>query len=331
MATIRRRGERWFVQVRRRGYPSQSKSFGSKADARAWATAREAELDRGGSARPHPASKKTTLRQVIDRYLTEVTPRKRGANVERYRLSMFCKAPVSNLLLSDLTPAALATFRDERAKLVAPATVRREMNIIRHVLRKAMRDWGYGLTENPADMIERFTCAQPRDRRLTAEEWLMVDRELKRCRNTLVREVAIFARETAMRRSEILDLTWANVNIGQGTARIPLTKNGDSRTVPLSPVALEVLRRAQPRSARVFPISRDALRHSWERAIKRSGVSNFRFHDLRHEAVSSLFEMGLSLPEVALVSGHRDARILIRYTHLKPTDVVRKLAEAARR
>ena len=75
----------------------------------------------------------------------------------------------------------------------------------------------------------------------------------------------------------------------------------------------------------VFPISTNALRLAWERAKKRAGITGLRFHDLRHEAISRFFEMGLSVPEVALISGHKDVRMLFRYTHLKPENIAKKL------
>lgn len=118
-----------------------------------------------------------------------------------------------------------------------------------------------------------------------------------------------------------------------------MTKNGEARTVPLSPKAmllLEGLHQARQRPSQglggascdlVFPISANAFRLAWERVRKRAGVVDLRFHDMRHEAISRFFEMGLR-PEVALISGHKDARMLFRYTHLRAVDVARKLGSS---
>jgi integrase len=79
----------------------------------------------------------------------------------------------------------------------------------------------------------------------------------------------------------------------------------------------------------VFNVSANAVRLAWGRATRKASVSDLRFHDLRHEAISAFFEMGLSVPEVALISGHKDARTLFRYTHLKPEDVALKINNSA--
>jgi len=104
------------------------------------------------------------------------------------------------------------------------------------------------------------------------------------------------------------------------------TKNGFPRTVPLSTGALNVIKDTPRSGPTVFAISANALRLAWERLRRRAGVLELRFHDLRHEAVSRFFERGLNVPEVAMISGHRDLRMLFRYTHPKPEEVAAKLS-----
>lgn len=107
-----------------------------------------------------------------------------------------------------------------------------------------------------------------------------------------------------------------------------MTKNGNSRIVPLSPMALSAIPKrtnATKEHEFVFPISSNALQLSWKRIRLRAGVKDLRFHDLRHEAISRFFELGLSVPEVSLISGHKDPRMLFRYTHLRAADVAEKL------
>jgi hypothetical protein len=146
-----------------------------------------------------------------------------------------------------------------------------------------------------------------------------------------------------MRRSEVLSLEWQHVDWQNKTAFLPMTKNGERRTAPLSPQALEVLshraRENTPDSAvdharlsgLVFPITANAMRLAWERMRVRAKITDLRFHDLRHEAISRFFEMGLSVPEVALISGHKDKRMLFRYTHLRAEDVAAKILSLARK
>jgi len=129
-----------------------------------------------------------------------------------------------------------------------------------------------------------------------------------------------------MRRSELLGLTWDDIDIKSKTAYLPDTKNGSSRTVPLSSKALAVIRNLDKTQLRLFPVSDNAIRLSWDKLKKRAKLKDLRFHDLRHEAISRFFEKGLSIAEVALISGHKDPRMLMRYTHLKAEDVALKLA-----
>jgi integrase len=134
--------------------------------------------------------------------------------------------------------------------------------------------------------------------------------------------------ETGMRRGELLSVRWTDVDLRQHTMRVLKTKNGHPRTIPLTPLAAETLRLLQRTDEQVFPVSPGAVRLAWERLRRRAGLQDLRLHDLRHEAVSRFFEYGLSVPEVALISGHRDLRMLDRYTHLRPERIARRLAEA---
>ena len=133
-----------------------------------------------------------------------------------------------------------------------------------------------------------------------------------------------------MRRGELLSLRWKDFDCVCQTIGVFRTKNGHPRTVPLTPSAMVVLsglvRRHQDL---IFPVSANAVRLAWERLKGKATISDLRFHDLRHEAVSRFFEMGLWVPEVSLISGHRDPRMLVRYTHLSPTALAKKMERLA--
>jgi integrase len=134
-----------------------------------------------------------------------------------------------------------------------------------------------------------------------------------------------------MRRGELLTIRWCDFDADTKLVYLPLTKNGESRTVPLSPEALGVLLRQMriEHEERIFPVSANAIRLAWERLKRRANIEDLRFHDLRHEAISRFFEQGLTIPEVSLISGHKDARMLFRYTHLKPEKLAEKLQRLA--
>jgi hypothetical protein len=116
-----------------------------------------------------------------------------------------------------------------------------------------------------------------------------------------------------------------NFDPAKRTLLIPESKNGSSQTIPLSISAVELLRAHPANHERFFPITANAFRPAWERVKERAGIEDLRFHDLRHEAISRFFEKSLSVPEVSLISGHRDLRMLLRYTHPMTDGILRKL------
>jgi integrase len=134
-----------------------------------------------------------------------------------------------------------------------------------------------------------------------------------------------------MRRGEILALVWSNVNLEAQVAVLPQTKNGELRRVPLSKDAVAVLKEQrltttiQSITGKVFDVSQISLDKAWRRACKKAGIEELRFHDLRHEAISRLFEMGLNPMEVSTISGHKTLQMLKRYTHLRAEDLAKKL------
>lgn len=334
MATIRKHRSRWQVQVRRKDHPALSRSFGSKADALMWAREQERRIDQGNLSCP-PASRQTNLSDVLTRYLQFVSPSKRSGS-DAFHIRQITRH-LGDLPVQVLSSAALAEFRDKRLRTVSGSTVRKELTLLASILRYARQEWGYSVPADEVWQVRKPASARGRDRRLGPDELCQLRDALSACRNPLIRQVFLFALATGMRRGEVLSLQWRNVDRQARTALLPLTKNGEARTVPLSPSAIEVLaeRRADRQEASerhtrlasdlVFPISANAFRLGWERVRCRAGVEDLRFHDLRHEAISRFFEMGLSVPEVALISGHKDARMLFRYTHLRAEEVAKKL------
>jgi len=339
MATLRKRGARWQVQVRRNGFPQYSKSFLTKSAAEAWARQREVELDKGEVVLQDQRLRTSTVADLLSRYLKDVTPTKLSASSEATRLRAILRHPFSKLLIKDLTARSVASYRDERLKTVSAPSARRELAILQHCFELAKREWGFPLPINPVANVAKPMNATPRIRRVSEAELLNLSAALTRCRNPVVKSAFLFALATGMRRGEVLSLTWVNVDFENRVAFLPMTKNGEPRRVPLSTEAIETLQSVREsvresvlrEKGQIFPISANALRLAWERAKRRVGVENLRFHDLRHEAISRFFELGLSVPEVSLISGHKDARMLFRYTHLKPENVAKKIEALTQR
>lgn len=288
----------------------------------------------------------TTLHDALSRYLRDVTPRKKSARRETDRILAWQARPLARRMLAALRGADFAKYRDDlRAQGLAENTIRLDLALISHLFEVARKEWGMTGLGNPVRDIRMPAGSKERDRRLLPGEWERLTAALDQCRNASIRPVAEFALATAMRQSEILGLDWSRIDLERRTAYIPDTKNGTSRTVPLSPAALAILR-ALPRSldGRVFRVSQDSLTHSFSDAVARARrhyeqeckesrvpadprlLLDLRFHDLRHEATSRLFEHGLNLMEVAAITGHKTLGMLRRYTHLKAEDLARKLA-----
>ena len=328
MATITKRKRGFCVQIRRKGYAPISRTFASKQDAHEWALEEERKRISPRVKRQLIDPRKITLREVLERYVTNVTATKISRETEHYRIGKLLRAPIAKLSLFDLTPSVIAQFRDDRLTVVKAATVARELHIIKQSLNIAKREWGYDLAENPVEMVKYPKIRNARSRRVSDREIGNIVSALKAIERHDVVAVIRFAIETAMRRGEILQLEWRHVDLQRRTAHLPRTKNGYARTVPLTNGAMEILLRQDRRidSKLVFNVTSDALKMCWRRIMIKTQLDDLHFHDLRHEAISRLFEMGLSMPEVALISGHRDPRMLMRYTHLVPYQLAQKLA-----
>lgn len=331
MATYRKRRGKWQVQVRREGQPALSRTFTYRKDAQAWARDIEAKQERGFTAVDTRPLRSSTVDDLLERYARTVTVTKRGAEVEAIRIGRMRRSDLAKLSLAAATPDKFAEYRDQRLTEVAPATVRKEMALLRHMFRIARQEWNLPLPANPLAELKAPPPGLARNRRLSNEEASRLLKALGQVRNPLVPAVVRFALETAMRRGEILKLRREHVNLPRRTVLIPETKNGHPRTIPLSSAAIAVLEGLEmPGDGLVFPLTPNALRLSWQRACRRAKVPNFHFHDLRHEAISHFFESGLTVPEVALISGHKDVRMLFRYTHLKAEDVATRLTSIER-
>ena len=326
MATVTKRATGYQAQIRRKGFPTISKMFDSKRDAESWARHHEAEMDRGVFLDRTEADR-TTLGELLERYLVEVTPLKKSALTEATRIKRFLREEsLAKYKTTALTGKLIAAYRDKRLGEVTGSSVNRDLSIISHVLNTAIKEWGLHIT-NPITQIRKPKENPQRERRLSGDEETRLMKEIEaKTNNQWIKPAVLFAIETGMRRGEILSLKWKDVDLNKRVARLRDTKNGEGRSVPLTLKATCLLQ-ALPRSidGRVFPISAEALKLAFGRAVKRAGINDLHFHDLRHEAVSRLFEKGLNVMEVATISGHKTLQMLKRYTHLSIDGLIAKL------
>jgi len=325
MATIRQRNDRWQAIVKRAGYPTQSKTFTLKKDAERWARLQERLFDTGQWI-DSPQDRQTTLAELLDRYMKEVSSGKRGSRAESYRIETFKKTSLAKHALSAITPQMVASWRDSRLGEVSSGTALRELQLLGHVFSIAIREWGVRVPTNPVSLIRKPTSGKARDRVLTTPERTALIAACNQCQNPWIKPVVVFALETAARRGEILALQWNDVDFAHRTAMLQVTKTGQPRRVPLSAACVGMLE-SLPRSVdgRVFPVSMEALKQAYERAVARAGINNFTFHDLRHDALTRLAKHGLSILELRAISGHTTANMLQRYVSIDVGELAMKL------
>lgn len=339
MATIRKRGEyQWQAQIRHKGFPLQTKTFNYREDAEKWARAVEREMD-AGSFTSSNVAERTTLRELIEDFKTEFAPmhyRQREDRKEAWRFQLArIEEALGDYSLASLDQRLVAGFRDQRLKgsarrpAAGESTVRKELYMLSKVLGFAQTEKGITLPRgNPVDKIRKPRESKGRERRLSQEEWEALSKECRASRNPWLWPSVTLAVETAMRQGELLALEWKNIDLKRRLALLPITKNGETRVVPLSPAALKALK-ALPRSlsGRVIPVGRVTLYSAFGAACQRAEIADMTFHDLRHEALSRLAERDdFSVLELAAISGHKTLQVLKRYTHLQAEKLAAKLA-----
>jgi len=209
---------------------------------------------------------------------------------------------------------------------VKPDTVIRQFGILRHMLNTARKKWAIPVKKSLLSPLQIPKAHKGRTRRLVNSEEAQILNAASDCLNPHMQPIIIFALETAMRQGEIVKIRPEHINISLKTLLIPETKNGKPRTIPLSTTAFQILMNHQSTDCDfVFPTTTSAIKQAWRRLMIKLNIEDLRFHDLRHEAISRFFEIGLNLAEVMIISGHTDHRMLLRYTHLEAGNLVSKL------
>jgi integrase len=309
MASFRKRGpHQWEAQIRRRGFPAQSKTFNTKAEAEAWAQMIESEMARGVWISRGEAEA-TTLKDALDRYEREITPGKKSANGEKSFLRIWRATSLAKQVLAAIRSADVARLRDQWLQEYEPSSVLRRLAVLSHVFTIARKEWGMESLSNPVELVRKPRANDARMRRIAtatgepANDQVgngvgrqAMEGELERVVATsgsvLLPSVVWFAVETAMRRSEIVGLLWSHVDLERRVAHLPSTKNGSSRDVPLSTRAVELLKAVQALDSkdededqaaevdvedeavalddRVFKMRSDAVTRAFERAVARA-------------------------------------------------------------
>jgi integrase len=304
---------------------NKSASHPTLADAKLWIE-REKFATRQLAAQG--LSAKVTLAQAVERYTREVCPLHRGEKWELARFGLMLRY-LPNKLLTEFAAPDFVKYRDQRLKMVSPASVRREMGLLGALFEVSRREWRY-IAANPCLDVSRPIAAQHRERLVSdAEVQAMCDALGYTGKvTTFNHEVAIamlLALETGMRSGEIVGLTWDRVHLKKQYVRLDLTKNGTSRDVPLSKAAVslfELMRGVcEPQVFHLTDATRDAL---FRKARKAAGLAGFTYHDLRHTAATRLAGKIHAL-ELCKVFGWKDPKKALLYFNPTATDIAGRL------
>lgn len=322
MASIIKKGDKWIVQIFKSGV-RKSATFPTKGKATAWATQVEADILNGIEKKQTTK----TLREALDKYVTEVTPTKRGERWEAIRINAFKRLDFVDYKLTDVTTPVLAVWRDDRLKVVKSSTVNRELNLLSSVFEQARREWQW-IEINPAHDVRRPPQPKHRERIFTDDEVARIVKQLGYSdavytKQHIIALAFLFALETAMRREEITGLTWDRIDLKRRFLTLPRTKNGDARNVPLSTKAIEILGRVGQFDT-PFDVDKDVLSSLFGRACKAANVLDAVFHDGRATALTRLASK-LNVLELARMVGHRDTKSLMVYFRETATELAKKL------
>lgn len=282
MATFRKKGpHQWHAQIRRKGWPQQTRTFNTQLEAKTWATMIEREMDAGVFVSRNEAEA-TSFASALELYAKEITSKKRSSASEHSRIQAMQRHPMALRSLASIRGSDMANYRDSRLEAgLAPATVRRELALISHVFTIARKEWRMESLSNPVELIRQPSVDDARERRiLSADVWKDSEGKLgckhmdelemicRHSRSTELPKIMTFAVETAMRRSEIAGLLSTNVNLEKRVALLPMTKNGSSRGVPLSSKAVDILKNLAERDdGRCFRSRPDSITKAFADAI----------------------------------------------------------------
>lgn len=333
MASFKKLTKGWQAQVAVKGQ-REARTFGTKAEAVAWAGERETEL-RKATSTGIVAGK--TCGDAFDRYLREVSPTKKGGRHEALRLAAVGREVVDgvairDIKLADMTPDILGKWKNSRMSgenAVKGSTVNRDLNLLSHVFTMARKQWQW-IAKSPTTDVARPKPTASRDRIPTADEIericfaLGFDGEPTRTKSQAVAVAYLFAMETAMRAGEICQLRadWITGSVAHLPAEA--NKNGFKRDVPLSKEARRLLALLPPADGPMFGISSASLDALFRKAKNAALIEGTTFHDSRHAAITMLAKK-LNVLELARMVGHRDIRQLQVYFNADAKDIVGKL------
>lgn len=337
MATINKRGTKWFAQIRRANHKSVSKTFPTKTLAAEWARKTEAAMD-ASDYKDARSLNSITFGDLIDKYRKEMEAvRPFGKNKSAVLTSL--KSALGSCPMSKFTTERLNQYvAGRRESGAGGVTISIDLTYISGILKAARLIWKMQVDPSVVTDVRAHlaylgvsTRGKERTRRPTPEELTDLRkffRDKGARQQVPMWDIIDFAVATAMRLGEIIRIRWEDLNEVDRTVIIrdrkhPREKQGNDQEVPLLGEAFDIAKRQPRTSERIFPVTEGTISTIFPRACRVLEIEDLAFHDLRHEGVSRLFENGYTIEQVALVSGHRDWKMLARYTQIKAKDLHR--------
>ena len=321
---------RYFVEIRLKGYPTQTATFKRKTDVKKWIQDTESAIREGRHFKTAEA-KKHTFGDLVDRYIKDVLPTKPKQAAKQKTQLEWWKSKMGVYVLADITPALIVQYRDELASGTtyrhtqrSPSTVVRYMAALSHAFTIAVKEWGW-LEDTPTRKVTKPRNAEGRVRFLDDEERARLLAECQASTSPQLYLCVILALSTGMRQAELMNLQWKDIYLKDGYLILHQTKNGKRRRVPLAGHGLELLRDygkiRRMDTPLVFPSTTNPLkpielRSAFKYALERAAIQDFKWHDLRHCTASYLAMNGASLAEIAEILGHKTLAMVQRYAHL---------------
>jgi integrase len=339
VASIRTRNGSYFVEIRKLGFRPIRRTFETKAAAKAFALQTEAAMD-NGSWIDDQEQRTTFVGPLLEKYIEEIHPIKPFGKSKLATVKLTARA-FQQTKISDLTPALILSYA--RGRKVSPHTLTQEFSYFAQAIDTARTLWNAPLKDNPVRATMRVMTqlgmirgSRRRSRRLEPGE---LERLVRHARHHWIHPMILIAVQSAMRQQEIQQLTWEDVDFKNNTILIrdrkhPTEKIGNDQVIPMFPGVRAVLLKEYEVSKRrgpIFDVQHAAsVSDRFARLCKKAKVEDLRFHDLRHEAISRMFEKGMTIPEVAAVSGHKTWTQLKRYTQLRPEEIMKSFKAGQR-
>ena len=319
MASIRKKRNKWSVRICKKGYPIIYKSFDQKSDATKFAKQVESDMDRN-IFEDYSNAGNTTLKDILVKYRDEVTINKKGHRSETYKINKLINNKIALVSLLRLKGSHLSTLKKELSDK-APQTIKHYLQLIQVSWNTAKKEWGINLpAENPVSLVSMPVVDNEREYVLTYKQY----NELLNACSDYIKDFVTMLYETGARWSELAELAHSEVNLDSKQITFLDTKNGDKRTIPVNDKAYEILLRHRF-GKKVFNVEYSKFYEHFCKARKKINIEYFRAHDLRACFCTNALLSGLTIPEVAVLSGHKDWKMLKRYTRIKPEDLQDKV------